>query len=149
MDLLEEIEMKFSRKITAVTFISLIALSLSGCKSAGLYALPDQERYQYIHAIRDELKISEAGEVISEEYDNADGVFGQSFLRIRVKGVEAFRTLSQNASNIEDAVCDLRPTDVSSCSVGREIKISIKEDSSNSSLITIYDFFNGKREVVH
>jgi hypothetical protein len=80
-------------------------LALSGCIK-GLTPLPDAERYQYVNQVKEDLDYKAAGEVIKENYDNSDGVFGVSYFEATVKGPEAFDTLRAKLQLLATKPCN-------------------------------------------
>lgn len=134
---------KLAIKVLSMTAILVSTLSLSGC--GGLLPLPDEERYHYIHEIKDELSIESAGKILEESYDTGDGAFSASFLRLSLEGSSAFSKLVEEARQIENSECVPRAEVHLACYIeGIELTID-KNSEKDITVVQILDQQSGRR----
>jgi hypothetical protein len=126
------------RKVAVATAVGLGGvLVLSGCGVLEqAKPLPDKERYQFINEVKDGLRYTEAGEVVSEQYDSADGVFAPSYFRAEVKGEDAFDFLTARAEELATRQCDALSPTKTKCSSG-QVDIKLTRDSSEDLFVTV------------
>lgn len=134
---------KVQKKILSFFIVLVGAGVLSGC--AQLRALPDEERYQFINQVKDDLDYSSAGNIVSERYDEGDGVFSPSFFLANVEGPGAFSILQQRVQSLPGAECQLVRDTQTRCQVG-QIDVSIYRNESKMNMVTlnITDAYNGR-----
>ena len=127
----------FKKVVVAIT-LGLIGVStLGGCGVLEqAKPLPDKERYQFINEVKDGLRYKEAGEVVSEQYDSADGVFAPSYFRAEVKGEDAFDFLTVRAEELATRQCDTLTSTQTRCSSG-QVDIRLTRDSSEDLFVTV------------
>jgi len=116
-------------------------LVLSGCTQ--LSSLPDEERYQYINQVKEDLNYSETGEVISERYDNGDGVFSPSFFYSELEGDTSFNLLTQKLQTLSNVNCETLVTEQTRCSVER-IEVKITKIDVKTTALQITDSSDGR-----
>jgi hypothetical protein len=129
------------RKIFAVVVLGLVgAFTLSGCWMSNVIEqsqpLPDEERYQFINEAKDGLRYKEAGEVVSEQYDTADGVFAPSYFYAEVKGEDAFDLLTARARELATRQCDALSPTQTRCSSG-QVDIRLTRESTEDLFVTV------------
>jgi len=118
-------------------------LVLSGCTQ--LSSLPNEERYQYINQVKDELDYAATGQIIKEQYDSGDGVFSPSFFYVEVEGPATFDRLTETSKELATRQCNLLADIQTKCDVG-QVSILISRDSIEDTSITlkITDASNGR-----
>ena len=131
------------RKIKGAIAIAVMALFLSGCGQ--LKALPDEQRYQFINQVKNELDLASAAEIASESYDNGDGVFSPSVYQAELKGDTAYLKLKErivNLSEVKDCITDEIQT---TCRRGQaDIFLGKSRESSGKVFLKITDKYNGR-----
>jgi len=134
------------RKVAIATAVGLGGvLVLSGC--AQLTSLPDEERYQYINQVKDDLGYADTGKVVREQYDTGDGVFSPSFFYTEIEGPTTFDRLTETSQELATQQCNLLVDIQTRCDVG-QVSILISRDSLEDTSITlkITDASNGRNQ---
>jgi hypothetical protein len=140
---------KFKMGITLIVALSAVAI-LSGCTPGkGLTPLPDKERYQFIDEVKDDLDYKSSGKVISEQYDNNDGVFNPSSFVVELQGADSFEILSKRAKNLSHNKCYSSPSPATGeqtwCKVGQvSIKVFRENVKTDKVLLSIADSLSGR-----
>lgn len=133
------------KKILSVFILSTFALTTSGCVQ-GIFPLPTEQRYQYIHEVRDDLDLKTAGTILEEKYDDSDGVFNRSYLNIILEGEDALKTIKNRAFSISNADCDEFKDGTITCLIGQvDLNIGYSASNQNEVYINITDPFNGRK----
>lgn len=123
---------------------------LSGCTPGkGLTPLPDKERYQFINAVKDDLDYKSSGKVISEHYDNNDGVFNPSFFVVKLEGAGSFDKLSQKAKELSNNKCHSSPRPTTGeqtwCTIGQvDVTVFRENAQTNRVRLSISDSLSGR-----
>jgi hypothetical protein len=136
------------RKIFAVVILGLAgAFTLSGCGVLEqAKPLPDEKRYQRINDIKDNLTLTEVGEVVIERYDHGDGVFSPSFILTEVKGEDAFNKLTKSVKKMATRPCSPLTETQTRCDVDVVEVYLWKESVDGSSVsVKITDAYNGRK----
>ena len=135
------------KKVVVAIIVGLIGVStLGGCGVLEqAKPLPDKERYQFINEVKDGLHYTEAGEVVSEQYDTADGVFAPSCFYAEVKGEDAFDLLTGKTEELATRQCDALSPTQTKCSSG-QVDIKLTRDSSEDLFVTVevIDAYSGR-----
>lgn len=135
------------KKVVVAIIVGLIGVStLGGCGVLEqAKPLPDKERYQFINEVKDGLRYKEAGEVVSEQYDTADGVFAPSYFYAEVKSEDAFDFLTARAEELATRQCDALSPTKTKCSSG-QVDIKLTRDSSEDLFVTVevIDAYSGR-----
>lgn len=137
--------MKTVKKILGIGLISISALSLSGCE--GLLPLPDEQRYQNVDELWEELEISSIGTVLSDTYGGGDGTFGQSTRNAEIQGVDSLSLLEAKLLSIEDIDCNTGSSPAQCYLPGGIVSIDFSENDELDPpvvSIRISDSSNGK-----
>jgi hypothetical protein len=130
---------KFRKKVT-IFAIGVGVLSLSSC------ALSDEERYQYVNQVKEDLDYKSTGEVIEERYDKNDGIVSPSYFYAELKGRETFNILSDRLQNLPQANCTYIGAEQTRCDVnGINVRITKAKESNELLDIKITDSSNGRR----
>lgn len=131
------------RRIKGAIAIAVVALSLSGC--GDLRSLPDEERYQFINQVKDGVDLPSAGEIITQSYDNGDGVFSPSVYQAQLKGDTTYQKLKERIvtlSDVKDCITDETETN---CKRGHvDIFVGKSRESSGKVFLRITDKYNGR-----
>jgi hypothetical protein len=81
-------------------------LLLSGCTNIDSFIpLPEEQRYQLINQIKDEIDYKDAGEIIEERYYDGGGVLAESGFRLEAKGNGTFKALSDEVLDLPNIEC--------------------------------------------
>jgi len=135
------------QKVAIATAVGLGGvLVLSGCGVLEqAKPLPDKERYQFINEVKDGLRYKEAGEIVSEQYDTADGVFAPSYFYAEVKSEDAFDLLTGKAEELATRQCDALSPTQTRCSSGQvNIQITRETTEDLSVILEIVDAYSGR-----
>jgi hypothetical protein len=129
--------------------VSAIAVGLGGLfllSGCGQYApLPDEERYQYINQVKDDLDYEDSGKVLKSEYDKGDGVFSPSVFYAEIQGSETYSTLSNELQNLPEVKCDAASAEQTRCSIGQaDVTITKLDGLDNIVALRILDSFSGR-----
>jgi hypothetical protein len=141
---------KISSKIRRVASALVIGVGgmilFSSCSTLSQFrSLPDEERYQYINQVKEDLDYKSAGEVIKEEYDNNDGIVSPSVFLADLKGEKTFTTLSDRLQALPEVKCDAASDRQTICHIGQaDITITKIDESNNLVNLKILDSYSGR-----
>lgn len=133
------------KKLVFITAMMFFTLLLSGCVQ-GIMPLPFTERYQNIHQTEEALELDTAGEVSEKIYDDNDGVFNESYIKMEVTGSEAYSIVVDHLKKITTNPCRENRDDLAlECSVG-QVRVQLTRDSLESPVvyIKISDAYGGR-----
>jgi hypothetical protein len=105
--------------------------------NTGLYALPDEERYQFINVIKDGLDYESSGKVLEAGYDTGDGVFATSYFYAEIEGDETFAVLTERLQAIPGVECTALLDYQTSCHVGQAHTAIVKDDTKPGNIIKL------------
>lgn len=140
---------RYKTGIALVAALSIMAM-LSGCTPGkGLTPLPDKERYQFINEVKDDLDYKSTGKVISERYDNNDGVFNPSFFVVELQGAKSFDKLSQKVKKLSNNKCHSSPRPATGeqtwCTIGQvSVKVFRENAQTDNVRLSISDSLSGR-----
>jgi hypothetical protein len=141
---------KATKLIRTVTVIGMglgEILLFSSCVflPSGVNTLPNEERYQYINQVKNNLNYESSGKVITKEYDNTQGIVSPSYFYAEIKGKQTFTILSDRLQTLPNVKCNLISDEQSKCSIGQvDITITKVEITEDVVSLQILDSFSGR-----
>lgn len=130
-----------NRNIVAVLAIgAALLVGLTSCK--GMLPLPDEERYEPLNSLDQELGYQEQYPDATREYGGGDGVFGSSTLSVTIDDPAAFDSIFSKIDEIKTRSCDLFQENDIRCAV-EHIGVSLSR-KDNETYFTLTDSRNGR-----